>query len=107
MSTKSVTGPDDERYILDEWPRSADGTEWDGTHLMHLIQDDASPFGDALDVVSLVKEIEYSLDTIVNDLPLVAYGANHFVSLMSHAYYTNLILCHMMLTRSGLSRSTR
>ena len=65
---------------LDQWPKSADGMDWDGSGLLHLLERGKNPFGDDLNVDSLMNELEHSLRATIEDVPLVTFGANHFVS---------------------------
>ncbi|KAJ6446730.1 monooxygenase [Purpureocillium lavendulum] len=64
--------------ILDAWPQSADGTDWDGKGLLELVRRDQSPFGSALSVPALIAEIERVLRSRVVDIPAVAFGAHNF-----------------------------
>lgn len=79
MSSEKVLRAEEDQTLLDEWPQLSDGTEWDGTGLLALLSTGRSPFGDALDVKALIREIEYYISSDIADIPIVTYGANHFV----------------------------
>ncbi|UNI13915.1 hypothetical protein JDV02_000610 [Purpureocillium takamizusanense] len=64
--------------ILDPWPTSADGNEWDGKGLLDLVQRGESPFRKSLDIRALIVEIEQSLKSSVLDIPMAYFGAHHF-----------------------------
>lgn len=104
MSTKAATRSQDEQYILDEWPKLDDGTEWDGTGLLSLLRADHDPFGGLMDVPAFLREIESSINIEIADVPVVSYGANHFVrnisSLLSH-----VVLAHAVLVRARVFMS--
>jgi hypothetical protein len=70
----------DNRKIIDAWPKSSNGDDWDGTGFLPLVHDGNNPFGAAWDAAELIKEVEVNLDTSVIDIPLVSFGANHYVS---------------------------
>lgn len=80
MSVEKITTEPREEDKLDEWPKNADGSNWDGAGLLSLLEREKSPFGDALSVRSLMDELEYSLGATIDDIPVVTFGANHFVS---------------------------
>lgn len=67
-------------HKLDQWPKSADGTDWDGAGLLHLLERGKNPFRNDLNVESLMHDLEHSLGATIEDVPLVTFGANHFVS---------------------------
>lgn len=69
-----------DRALLDQWPRSTDGQDWDGTNLLSLLRLNQNPFQETLDINSLMVEIEYTLSKEICDVPKVTHGANHFVS---------------------------
>ncbi|PWI68147.1 hypothetical protein PCL_02548 [Purpureocillium lilacinum] len=73
---------EDTSNILDPWPTSADGTEWDGRGLLGLVQQGLDPFGNPfrgkLDTRALFVEIEQCLESTIVDIPLVSYGAHYF-----------------------------
>ena len=80
MGTQSATDLPKERCFLDPWPTLDDGKEWDGTGLLNLLQANQSPFDENLDVLALLREIQSSVNVEIADVPIVTYGANHFVS---------------------------
>ena len=65
----------------DEWPTMPDGSEYDGKHLMEFVRNGKSPFGDAWDVMLLVREVEENLKVQVTDIPIVDKGSNNYVGL--------------------------
>lgn len=67
-------------YYCDEWPKMPDGSEFDGKHLLTLVQDGNSPFHRIWDVRLLIREIEENLSTRVIDIPAVNRGSNSYVS---------------------------
>ncbi|OAQ89478.1 hypothetical protein VFPFJ_05889 [Purpureocillium lilacinum] len=73
---------EDTSNILDPWPTSTDGTEWDGRGLLGLVQQGLDPFGNPfrgkLDTRALFVEIEQCLESTIVDIPLVSYGAHYF-----------------------------
>ncbi|PHH89988.1 hypothetical protein CDD83_4787 [Cordyceps sp. RAO-2017] len=69
----------EEQTTLDEWPKTPDGRDWDGTQLLTLVRRGESPFGGTWDVDSLVHEVEQSLGASIVDIPTVSFGANHYV----------------------------
>lgn len=79
MSVEKIATETREEDKLDQWPKNADGSNWDGAGLLPLLEREKSPFGDALNVQSLLSELEYSLGGAINDIPVVTFGANHFV----------------------------
>lgn len=79
MTNEKIIEAEQERLILDEWPRFPDDTDWNGRDLLVLLNSGRNPFGDALDVKSLIHEIESCLRNGIAEIPLVTYGANHFV----------------------------
>lgn len=78
MATETAIGVNSQRCIYDEWPKLPDGVDWDGTNLLDLVKLGQNPFGDALDVQALVREIESSINIEIADIPIVSHGANHF-----------------------------
>ena len=82
MSVEKITSMPSEVNKLDPWPQNADGSNWNGAGLLPLLAQEKSPFGDALDVRSLMDELEHALgERRIDDIPVVTFGANHFVSL--------------------------
>jgi hypothetical protein len=80
MGTQSATTALKEQCLLDPWPTLDDGKEWDGTGLLNLLQANQSPFVEDLDVLALLREIQSSVNVEIAGVPIVTYGANHFVS---------------------------
>ncbi|KAL7949658.1 3-hydroxybutyryl-CoA dehydratase [Trichoderma barbatum] len=66
----------DEFYFRDDWPKMADGTDYDRKQLLDLVRNGKSPFSDVWDVNQLIQEIEEHPDTTVVDIPHVYDGAN-------------------------------
>ncbi|KJZ76394.1 hypothetical protein HIM_04123 [Hirsutella minnesotensis 3608] len=64
--------------LLDQWPESSPGIDWDGANLLQLVEQDNSPFGDVLDVKSLVSEVEEGIGSGVSNIPRVYKGANFY-----------------------------
>ena len=63
----------------EEWPQTTDGTDFDGRHLMTLINKQSSPFENLWDVGLLLQEIETKLGVEVIDIPMVYRGSNNYV----------------------------
>ena len=63
----------------DESPKHADGTAFDGQHLMTLMHNGASPFENLWDVNLLLQEIETRLGAKVVDIPMSSQGSNNYV----------------------------
>lgn len=68
----------------DEWPEMADGSDYDGKHLLPLLHNGKSPFAEVWDVNLLIQEIEEKLNTQVIDIPFVCDGSNNYVSNHNH-----------------------
>jgi hypothetical protein len=67
-------------YIEDDWPKMADGSDFDGKQLLTLVRSGNSPFHGVWDVNLLIREIEENLDTQVIDIPVFSKGSNNYVS---------------------------
>jgi hypothetical protein len=67
-------------YIEEDWPKSADGSDFDGKQLLALVSSGNSPFHGAWNVNLLIQEIEENLNTQVIDIPVVSKGSNNYVS---------------------------
>jgi hypothetical protein len=67
----------------DDWPIGSDGDQYDGTQLVRLVQNNASPFKDVWDVQLLIKEVEEKLEVKVIDIPFVDKGSNNYVRVPS------------------------
>ena len=67
-------------YYSDEWPKMADGSDFDGKQLLSLVRSDNSPFQGLWDVNLLIREIEEKLDTQVIEIPVILKGSNNYVS---------------------------
>jgi len=97
---------EDTSNILDPWPTSAAGTEWDGRGLLGLVQQGLDPFGNPfggkLDTRALFVEIEQCLESTIVDIPLVSYGAHYFVRLPRQRKIS--ADCSLMLISAGLPR---
>ena len=65
---------------LAAWPKMPDGSDFDGKHLLSLVQTGNSPFHGLWDVDALVQEIEEVLGDQVLDIPFVSDGSNNYVS---------------------------
>lgn len=102
MGTDITTVTNDAQCLYDEWPKLPDGVDWDGTDLLGLVRDGQNPFGDALDVRALVREIESSINIEITDIPIVSYGANHFVSCTHHLGDSIYILIRSFVRASML-----
>lgn len=66
-----------EIYWRDDWPKIADGSDWDGKHLLDLVWSGESPFG--WDVNVLIEEVEANLHRKVVNISHVTYGSNNYV----------------------------
>lgn len=87
MSTATIADPVSDQDFLDPWPILDDGTEWDGMGLLDLLQANQSPFGKSLDVRALLLEIQASINVEITNVPIVTYGANHFVSSLALSFH--------------------
>ena len=67
-------------YVGDDWPKMADGSEYDGKQLLALVRNGKRPFHGAWDVNLLIQEVEESLETKVVDIPTMSKGSNYYVS---------------------------
>lgn len=65
-------------YYGDDWPKMADGSDFDGQYLFRLLKEGQSPFRAAWDVNLLLEEIEQNLNAKVTGIPLVSKGANQY-----------------------------
>lgn len=91
-----------ERYCDDPWPKTSDGEDFDGKHLLRLVRSGNSPFNGAWDVNLLIREIEANLDTQVIDISIVSKGSNNYVSLFSPDFcnlsISGIFFPHMLRT---------
>lgn len=90
MSTEKITTQARQEDKLDQWPKNADGSNWDGAGLLPKLEREKSPFGEALNVRSLMDELEYALGESINDIPVVTFGANHFVRMATLSPYRRI-----------------
>jgi hypothetical protein len=80
-------------YYCDEWPKTQNGTDFDGKNLLTLVRNGNSPFAGAWDVNLLIQEVEENLATQVIDIPVVSRsGANYYVRWNSLNYFESLML---------------
>jgi hypothetical protein len=79
-------------YILDEWPKIQNSTDFDGKNLLTLVRNGNSPFAGAWDVNLLIQEIEENLATQVIDIPVVTKGSNYYVSRNLHNYFESKLM---------------
>ncbi|KAF3762250.1 hypothetical protein M406DRAFT_263472 [Cryphonectria parasitica EP155] len=64
--------------IEPSWPRSPDGSGWDGKNLLPMVLRGASPFRKTWDVNVLLKEVESILGAQVVDIPQASAGAHNY-----------------------------
>ncbi|GAM89005.1 hypothetical protein ANO11243_070390 [Dothideomycetidae sp. 11243] len=69
-------------YYGDDWPKMADGSDFDGQYLFRLLKEGQSPFRAAWDVNLLLEEIEQNLNAKVTGIPLVSKGANQYIEIL-------------------------
>ncbi|KND92187.1 hypothetical protein TOPH_03052 [Tolypocladium ophioglossoides CBS 100239] len=65
-------------YLADTWPKTPDGTDFDGKQLFSQVRNGKSPFDGAWDVNLLIREIEENLGAEVTDIPFVYNGSNNY-----------------------------
>lgn len=66
-------------YVGDDWPKGADGNDWNGKDLLDLTRNGLRPFRETWNVQLLFKEIERAIHSTVVDVPSVYHGTNNFV----------------------------
>lgn len=61
-----------------DFPRSPDGTKWNGKDLSKLISTGNDPFRKILDIKYLIEEVENDIGSQVVDIPKVSAGAHNY-----------------------------
>ncbi|KAL2020119.1 hypothetical protein VTK56DRAFT_8724 [Thermocarpiscus australiensis] len=56
-------------YLLDDWPKTPDGADYDGKELFSLTRSGKRPFAPAWVIQLMIQEIEDNLGTKVVDIP--------------------------------------
>jgi hypothetical protein len=67
-------------YYIDDWPRKADGNEYDDDELIALLRNGGNPFREQWDVQQLTNEVEHHVNTRVVGIQDFAKGSNNYVS---------------------------
>ncbi|KAK0733205.1 hypothetical protein B0T26DRAFT_808050 [Lasiosphaeria miniovina] len=72
-----MSSEDNGCLIIDDWPMMLDGSDYDRKQLLSLVRDNHSPFRDAWNVKSLIREVEAAVDDEVVDIPIVTRGSSN------------------------------